>query len=468
MSLINIGLSGMNAANAGLSVTAHNVSNVMTPGYSRQRVGFGAQTGADNRGAGVGVSNVERLADNYLNQQIYRQRGSWGYNAISTQYMKKTQTVLNNDSTSVSKGLDRFYAALNEASAKPQDVAYRQTIVSQSKSMVQRFNNMSSQLDSQEKQIKGQLDASISEANTLMASIASLNSSIRDAGGDTQSTSSLLDARDEAIRQLSSMMDVNPTYNDDGTVTLTMAKGQTLVSGDTASKLEQDHNGELLLRRGEGKLALDENLGGTIGGLINYRDTELVELRRELDVMAYSFATEFNEKHQQGFDLNGEQGKPVFGGVDSVEGAAGKLTLLVDDPKQLAFSSKADEPGNSENLQGLIELKNAPINVDKTKLSADELEKYGNVVDKLNGKSIYDNYTGLTGDWAIKTAQMESDAKASDTLVKQAQGERDSKSGVNLDEEAASIMTYTQMYQANAKVISTAQQLFDVTLSMFN
>ncbi|MGF1691453.1 flagellar hook-associated protein FlgK [Photobacterium kagoshimensis] len=467
MSLINIGLSGMNAANAGLSVTAHNVSNVMTPGYSRQRVGFGAVTGANNSGAGVGVSNVERMADNYLNQQIYRQRGSWGYNAISSQYMQKTETVLNNKSTSISTGLDRFYASLNEASSKPQDIAYRQTIVSESKSMVQRFNNLSTQLDSQEKQVKGQLDASLTDANTLMASIASLNSSIRDVGGNSEAASSLLDARDEAIRQLSSMMDVNPTYHDDGTVTVTMAKGQTLVSGTTASQLSQDHNGELVLKRGDTNLALDDNLGGTIGGLVDYRDNELAGLRRELDVMAYSFATEFNEKHQQGFDLNGEAGKAVFGGVDSVEGAAAKLTLLVDDPKQLAFSSAADEPGNSDNLKGLIELKNAPVDVDKSKLSPEALKNYELTIDKLNGKSIYSNYTGLTGDWAIKTAQLEADTKASEALVKQAQGERDSKSGVNLDEEAASIMTYTQMYQANAQVISTAQQLFDVTLSMF-
>ncbi|PSW03537.1 flagellar hook-associated protein FlgK [Photobacterium lipolyticum] len=467
MSLINIGLSGMNASNTGLSVTAHNIANAMTPGYSRQRVGFGAQMDTGSQGAGVGVSSVERMADNYLNQQIYKQKGSWGFNAISSQYMQKTETLLNNDSTNLNTGLDRFYAALSEASAAPQDVAFRQTIVSQSQSMVQRFNNLNSQFESQSKQVGGQLDASVSEANTLMAGIASMNESIRDAGVSGKSMTDLLDARDESVRELSALLDVNTMYSDDGTVGITLDKGQPLVSGGSASELKQNSDGSLSLQRGNGTLALDGNIGGTIGGLIHYRDGELKGLQHELDVMAYSFATQVNESHQAGFDLNGVPGKAVFGGVDSIDGAAKNLTLLVNDPNQLAFASKAGEPGNSENLQQLIDLKNAPVSIDPTKLSSQDAETYQAAIAKLEGKSLHNGYTGLTGDWAIKTAQIEADTEAAKALVGQAQGDRDSISGVNLDEEAASIMTYTQMYQANAQVISTAQQLFDVTLSMF-
>ncbi|GAL07350.1 flagellar hook-associated protein FlgK [Photobacterium aphoticum] len=113
------------------------------------------------------------------------------------------------------------------------------------------------------------------------------------------------------------------------------------------------------------------------------------------------------------------------------------------------------------------DLRNSAVNIDTTGMPDEVVAQYQNAIDRLNGKSIYDGYTGLTGDWSIKTAQLESDASASEALVKQAQGERDSIAGVLLDEEAANIMTYTQMYQANAQVISTAQQLFDVTLSMF-
>ncbi|WP_299019603.1 flagellar hook-associated protein FlgK [uncultured Photobacterium sp.] len=464
MSIINIGLSGLNSSNAGLSVTAHNIANVNTAGYSRQRVGFGAEVNSHG-GAGVGVSSVERMADNYLNQQIYKQKGSWGYNSVRHQYMSKTEILLNNESSSINKGLDRFNAALSEASTAPQDVAHRQTILSQSQSMVQRFNNMNSQLDNQTKQVNGQLDAALSKANSLTASIARMNDSLRNSA-DNEMTD-LLDSRDEAIRQLSSMMDVNTNYNDDGTITVTLDQGQPLVNGSQASKLNQTPDGSLELQRGNGRLALDNKMGGTLGGLIQYRDGELKELQQELDVMAYSFATQFNETHAKGFDLNDNPGQAVFGGVDQIEGAAKNLTLLVDDPKQLAFASKAGEPGNSETLQQLIDLKNAPVSIDTTKLTPAEADKFKTAIAKLDSKPIHSSYTGMMGDWAIETAQIESDTEAAKSLVKQAEGDRATISGVNLDEEAASIMTYTQMYQANAQVISTAQQLFDVTLSMF-
>ncbi|WP_064601645.1 flagellar hook-associated protein FlgK [Photobacterium sp. J15] len=466
MSIINIGLSGLNASNAGLTVTSHNIANVMTPGFSRQRVGFGAEVNGLG-GAGVGVSSVERMADNYLNQQIYKQKGSWGFNSVRHQYMSKTEALLNNDSSSINKGLDRFNAALSEASTAPQDIAHRQTILSQSESMVQRFNNMSSQLDGQAKQVNGQLDAAITEANTLIASIAKMNDSLSNSAGKGEQMTDLLDSRDEAIRQLSSMLDINATYNDDGTVSITLDQGQPLVNGSQAGKLNQMPDGSMELLRGNGRFALDNQMGGTLGGLIQYRDVELKQLQQELDVMAYSFASQFNENHAKGFDLNGDAGGAVFGGVDQIEGAAKNLTLLVDDPKKLAFSSAADEPGNSENLQQLIDLKNAPVSIDTTKLTPAEADKFKAAIAKLDGKPIHTSYTGMTGDWAIKTAQIEADTKAADSLVKQAEGDRDSVSGVNLDEEAASIMTYTQMYQANAQVISTAQTLFDVTLSMF-
>ncbi|MDD1793565.1 flagellar hook-associated protein FlgK [Enterovibrio makurazakiensis] len=470
MSLFNIGLSGLNAANAGLSVTGHNITNAMTPGYSRQRVGFGAQINGNGMGGGVMVSDVERMSDTYLHLQIHTQRSGFGYKQVSTQYLSQTEGLLNSDNTSINIGLDRFYAALSEASAQPQDIAYRQTIVSQNEAMVDRFNNLSSQLENQKNQVDGQLNAGAKTANTLMASLASLNKSLREAGGSDAERSSLLDARDKALTELSSMMDISTTYNTDGTVAVSLGQGQPLVSGTTASKLTTNQDGELLLERGDSKFALNHNVGGTIGGLVNYRDEHLSDLEHELDVMAYSFATQFNAQHTQGVDLNGNPGKPVFGGVDQIEGAAKNLTLLVTDPKELAFAGNGtvDEPGNSDNLQALIGLKNAEINIDKTTLSAADAEKYGNAIDSINGKSLYTAYTGLSGDWAIKTSQSKTDMTSAESQLKHAENARESISGVNLDEEAVSLMQFTQMYQANSKVISTAQQLLDITMSMFN
>lgn len=465
MSLFNIGLSGLNAASAGLSVTGQNINQSLVPGYSRQRVSFGAQAGG-----GVQVAGVERMSDTFTHLQIQRQRSGFGYHQTTTQYLSQAEVLLTSDNTSLNIGLDRFYAALSEASAQPQDIAYRQTIISQSEAMVDRFNNLSNQLESQKKQIDGQLDASINKANTLMANLASLNKSLREANGSEADKASLLDARDATLTELSTMMDINTTYHSDGSVSVSLDQGQPLVNGAHASQLAKKHNGELELKRGESKFSLNNSAGGTIGGMLNYRDNHLRSLERELDVMAYSFATQFNAQHVQGVDLNGEPGQPLFGGVDQIEGAAKNLTLLVKDPKALAFAGNGaiDEPGNSDNLAALIALKNEPISLDKDALSESEQLQYGDTIDRLNDKTLFTAYTGLCGDWAIKTSQSKTDMASAESQVKHAENARDSVSGVNLDEEAVSLMQFTQMYQANAKVISTAQQLLDITMGMFN
>ncbi|MDF2183794.1 flagellar hook-associated protein FlgK [Grimontia hollisae] len=464
MNLFNIGLSGLNAASAGLSVTGQNINQSLVPGYSRQRISFGSQDG------GVQVSSVERMSDTFTHLQIQRQRSGFGYHQATTQYLSQAEALLTSDNTSLNVGLDRFYAALNEASAQPQDIAYRQTIISQSEAMVDRFNNLSQQLESQRKQVDGQLEASVNKANTLMANLASLNRSLREANGSGAEKASLLDARDATLTELSSMMDINTTYHSDGSVSVSLDQGQPLVNGASASQLMKNSDGGLVLKRGESTFTLGSSAGGTIGGMLNYRDGHLQSLERELDVMAYSFATQFNAQHTQGVDLNGKQGQPLFGGVDQIEGAAKNLTLLVSDPKALAFAGNGtvDEPGNSDNLEALIGLKNAPITLDKAKLSETDLAQYGDTIDKVNGKTLFTAYTGLCGDWAIKTSQSKTDMASAESQVKHAENARDSVSGVNLDEEAVSLMQFTQMYQANAKVISTAQQLLDITMGMFN
>src|SRR5690554_8111948 len=117
--------------------------------------------------------------------------------------------------------------------------------------------------------------------------------------------------------------------------------------------------------------------------------------------------------------------------------------------EKLAFSSAAGETGNNEVLLGLLELKNRTINVGGSQFT-------------LN-----DAYAGLLGEIASISRQNQSDLKSSTTDTQQAQAQRDSVSAVNLDEEGVNLMNYQQAYQANMKVITTANRLFDDMLAAF-
>ncbi len=467
MSLINIGLTGLGAANAGLSTTSHNLVNMNTPGYTRQRIGLASQVGPGGVGAGVGVTGIDRLADGFLNTSLWRQSSALQQSNTQYRYMSKTEQILTADSSSINVGLDRFYSALSEAAVNPQDMALRQSILSQADAVVQRFNNMDAQLKSQRKQLDSQLDSSISQTNSLLASIAEMNKQIKEAGARGQTMTDVLDARDQAISQLSEQLNVNVQYKPDGTVDINLDQGQPLVSGNTASQLDMARDGVISIKRGDASFAMPRNIGGNIGGLMTFRDKDLAEKQKELDTMAYGFAQQFNTVHKQGYDLNGNlSGKDMFSGADSVEGAASRLSLALKDPADLALGDDVDiGPGNGNNLTKLIALKDTPLAI--TLSPADQAE-YGVTVAGLNGKTLSKAYTGICGDWAIQTAQIKAELTSNTSLYKQAFNDRESVCGVSKDEEAGNLMQYTQMYQSSAKIVSTAQQLFDTTLAMFN
>lgn len=190
-----------------------------------------------------------------------------------------------------------------------------------------------------------------------------------------------------------------------------------------------------------------DGFGGAFGGLY---DVEYNSLRPNLEAlhdMASQLAQMVNDVLATGFDLDGNPGQPLF-----VYDPTSTTALLRIEPltaEQLAFSSAAGETGNNEVLLDLLGLKNQTITLGGSQVT-------------LN-----DAYAGLLGQVASDSRQNQADFKSATAVTQQAQSQRDSVSAVSLDEEAVNLMTYQQAYQANMKVISTANQLFDDMLAAF-
>ncbi|MGL5992042.1 MAG: lateral flagellar hook-associated protein LfgK, partial [Aeromonas sobria] len=132
MSLLNIGFSGLNAAQIALNVTAQNIANVNTVGYSRQEAMMGSLSGfgrLDN-GQGVEVTGVRRITDDYLVTQHWRSRSATGSSYAFHQYINTTEQLLGSESMNIAKGLDSFFASLSAALDSPETPAQRSQIVS--------------------------------------------------------------------------------------------------------------------------------------------------------------------------------------------------------------------------------------------------------------------------------------------------------------------------------------------------
>ncbi|GAB6261746.1 flagellar hook-associated protein FlgK [Photobacterium sp. CCB-ST2H9] len=457
MSIINIALSGLNANRAGLDVTAQNVANVNTPGYSRQQAMYAAvgpgSPMANSAGRGVEVTGIRRVSDEFVVKQTWATQSQASYNSRYLSNMSQLESIMGADSFNISMGLDNLYAALNDASVKPESAPLRQQIISEADALTRRFNTLSESYYSQHKDLSDQRTAAVELSNSLLVNIADVNKRIVEMSATSGNPSHLLDERDALIGQLSEMMSIKTNMQPDGSMQVTLASGQPLVIGDQASQLKavpdatDPYLADMEIDFIGQRFPINGDIGGELGAISDYQVDTLLPFRESLDDMAVAIADAFNNTLATGQDLNGNAGQPLFAYDPTSPSSSLKITTL--QPDELALSSDGT-PGNSDVLTSLIGLSNQTFAV----------TGYGNT-------SISDAFTSMVGDTAIKARQVSSDAKAADSLNSQAIAVKENLSSVNSDEEAANLMVFANAYQANMKVISTANNLFDTVLAMF-
>ena len=439
MSLLNIGFSGLNAAQIALNVTAQNIANVNTVGYSRQEATMGSLSGfgrLDN-GMGVEVTGVRRITDDYLVSQHWRSRSSTGSSYAFHQYINTTEQLLGSESMNITKGLDSFFASLSAALDSPETPAQRSQIVSSAGALANRFGQLNESLLTQEKQIDDQLNSTVTQVNSYLKQVAELNTQIGEQASKGVNTSALEDSREQIVRELSTFMEVRVNRQSDGSFSLSLPQGQPLVLAGSSSTLSLTGD-TLSLSFGPQSFEVPKLQGGTLAGVLEYRTTVLRPLRDELNQIAKKLADDFNTKQGGGIDLNGDPGKPLF----SYDPLNPSGTLKVADGftgDHLAFAKAGGGNGDNRNLQELLTIKD----------------------------SQYDAYSALLGKMAVQSGQAKARMEADANMEKQLATKLSSVSGVNTDDEGVKIMAYTKAYQANAKVISTSDQLFNSILNMF-
>ncbi|PLY41565.1 flagellar hook-associated protein FlgK [Janthinobacterium sp. ROICE36] len=451
MSIISNALSGSIAAQAALNAASQNIANLQTAGYTRQGVllsSLGAGAGVRSAGNGVEVSALLRFADAYKSQQMWRAASDQGARAQTQPYLTQLERVMGDDVSSISNGIDGFFAALNASAVDPTSTPLRQQIVTSADAMAQRFNSISTVMGNQLLSVQQQRSAIVPQANTTLANIAALNQRISTSTASGTNVSSLMDARDQLIDGLASQMGIEVLDQPDGSRNVSLKSGQPLVIGSIAGTLSSN-----MTNTGEQTLSLDfakstytldsVAIGGQMGGLGEFEQNTLKPLQQSLQDMATQLTAKVNAQLALGKTMAGAAGGPLL------VYANGKLGITPGfNAKDLALSLTG-AAGDSGNLQKLIDIKNEPITVSWV----------GSVL-------MSDADTQLVGKLGIYSQQNQALLKTSNTVRAQAIDDWKSTSGVNKDEEAMSLVEFQNMYQANMKVISVANSLFDATLQM--
>jgi flagellar hook-associated protein 1 FlgK len=325
--LFGIGLSGLGAAQAGLSTTSNNISNVNTPGYSRQIAGLSTLQGGESGGGGVRVTGVERQYQQYLNGQFNDAKSRSSAMDTHLGQISQMNNLLGDSEAGLAPLMQQFFAGLQTLSSSPADPAARESLLGDANSMSAQFRAFSEYLGDMGESVEAQMKGAVDQVNNYAEQIANLNTQIVQSEAKTgQAPNNLLDQRDQLVSALGDLVDVKLSVQDGNSYHL-MAAGQPLVdaNGPKALKLVDSSadptRKAIAYESGSGQVReLSESAisGGTIGGLLAFRKDSLEPAQLRLDQLAHTMSARVNEVHAQGETLKGEQGGAFFGTAQPV------------------------------------------------------------------------------------------------------------------------------------------------------
>ena len=320
MSVLSTGTGALIAFQRALATVSHNVANVNTEGYSRQRVEFATQNpsqyGFGYVGNGVKITDIQRVADQLATSRLLDSGGELARLQQMSSMSGRVDLLFSDTATNLSGLWSKFFDSVTALSANSGGTAEREDLLSMGNSLATRFKQLDGQLQSLDAEVNNSLRAGADEINRLSAEIAQIN---RGVSNSLNPPSDLLDRRDQLISQLVGYTGGSAISQDGGMMNVFTAGGQALVVGahaSTVATVQDPYRPERLqiaLKAQGTMVALDQrSLGGRIGGLLEFRASVLDPAEGELGRIAVSLAQTFNAGHRAGMDLYGAMGSDFF------------------------------------------------------------------------------------------------------------------------------------------------------------
>lgn len=320
--ILNSALSGLAAFQRSLETTSNNISNVNTEGYSRQRAELTTMpeqyTGSGFIGSGVRVANIIRSYDQFISGQVRSSTSTFSEVDSFHQLAAQIDNLTADESTGMAPAMKEFFNALNDVTNDPTSIPARQVMISEANSLSYQFNNLNDRFDDMRLQVNTNLNNAVDELNSYAKQIADLNLKITDGIGRSsgaQLPNDLMDQRDVLLNKIAEKADISVVPQQDGSVSVFMGQGQSLIMGSFANTLSlanssTDNNHKELRLSGQNVSNLLS--GGEIYGNLRFRDELLDPAQQQLGLLATGVATEFNSIHTLGYGLNGSTGKDFF------------------------------------------------------------------------------------------------------------------------------------------------------------
>ena len=327
MGLFNVGVSGLNAAQAGILTASHNISNASTPGYSRQQIlqasNIPMVTGSGFMGQGTHIQTVSRIYDAFLGRQVLSAQASATEMDSYLAQIAQIDNILADTSAGLSPALTAFFKGVQDVAANPSSIPGRQSMLSAGQALAARFQSLDQRLSEIREGTNQQITVQIGQINAYSSQLADINQRIILAQivGGNQPPNDLLDQRDQMITDLNKLVRVSTITQGDGSFSVFMGSGQPLVVGTQSYQLQAvqapddpERTTVAIVGVGGTALILSESQvsGGSLGGLISFRSQTLDAAQNAIGRIALTLAQNFNDQNKLGQDLTGALGQSLF------------------------------------------------------------------------------------------------------------------------------------------------------------
>jgi flagellar hook-associated protein 1 len=454
-------MSGALAADqSALDVTANNVANANTPGYTREipifQAGDSVTINGISYGQGVQMTAAQSQRTLVLDAAIQQQTQAHQASNSEATALTQVEDIFNQVTTSTSSSgvnslgdqVNNFFNSLSQLAATPSSVSLREGVLTAAGQMSSAFNSAASQLNQQTASLNTQVQGVVDEINPLLTSIAQLNRQISSSSPHADA-GSLENQRQYDLQQLSQYVGVNVVANEDNSMTLTTTGGALLLSKEQAFQLTTGNVGgnvDVFTSAPGGAsdiTAAQANGGGQLAGLLTTRDQDIPSILGQTDTLASAVATQINSIQTSGTDLTGNPGQPLF--TLSALDPAATISVALTDPSLIAASATGNGSGDNTNLQAMIHVQN---------------------LSSVGGQTPANFYASFISVLGSKVSGLNTQSQAQQASLTQVQSQVSSLSGVSLNEEAASLQNYEQAYQSASQVFGIINTLITSALNL--
>ncbi len=457
---LSLAAQALKVAQLAIQTTGHNLANVATPGFSRQRVDLVSAHPAFNGGVfigqGVNAAGVSRVVDRFVEAELLSLNGEVGYSDTQSRALNSIQEAFPLTG-GVNGALSEFFGALSDLANNPAGLTERVSVVGKARALGATLAQTRQIMTSLQRDLDQDIGSATQRLNVLTEQIAGLNNQIAFNEVRGEAANDFRDQRQSLLQELVALTGATVRESETGQVTVT-AGGLLLVGNERFATLSSDVVGSdglhAVTYHGPDGTAFDATElleGGKIGSLVNTRDTQVQRIVDELDLFAKTMVDEFNSQHALGYDLTGAAGGNLFTPIAASAGAATNVavaTALAADPRLFAAANTpAALPGDNRNALALIGLRDTTIAA-------------------LGGQTFEDRFLTLVGDIGSQAQAAQSRLDFQQALLSQTQSRRESVSGVNLDEEATKLIQFQRAFEASSMLVRTADEMYQSLIDM--